>query len=152
LRTLPGWIAEESGDSGPHLLAGLAGALALLLEVLLWPVLGLALLLPPVMIVEECGLLSALGRWANLVRRRLGRVVLYEALAASLGVVATLPFLVPIAIAGIFSAMEGSLDWVRWLTLSLLAGPALSPLFAFLTVANVYIYINLQYEFSSARA
>ena len=51
---------------------------ALILEVLLWPILGLALLLGPIVIVEECGSIRAIRQWCELVRRHLGRVFLYE--------------------------------------------------------------------------
>jgi len=154
LRALPDWLLDPSdvGTPGADVVAGLTTALALLLEVLLWPILGLALLLAPILVIEECGLFSAFRQWAALLQRRLGRVILYEALAATLGAVASLAFLFPIVVAGSFSLTGESLHWVKWLTLSLLAGPALSPLFAFLVVANVYIYVTLRYEFYPARS
>src|SRR5439155_18281962 len=72
LRALPGWLLDpaDAGTPGADMLAGLTTALALLLEVLLWPILGLALLLAPVLVIEECGLFSAFRQWGLLLQRR----------------------------------------------------------------------------------
>src|SRR5262249_16923108 len=58
LRELPTWLtgAEEDGPLVAEALAGTATALALVLEVALWPLLGLALLLGPIVVLDEGGL------------------------------------------------------------------------------------------------
>ena len=151
LRALPGWVLSRAEiPLGADALAGWATVAGLVLEVILWPILGLALLLGPIVVVAECGVAAALRQWYGLLRRHLSRVLLYEALAVALGVVAVLPLLLPIVLAGSFALADGPLFGVRWATLSVLGGLALSPLFAYLVVANVYIYLNLRYEFTPA--
>jgi hypothetical protein len=152
LRVLPGWILEFDID-GPltsEMLASAVTVLGLILEVLLWPILGLALLLGPIVIVEECGSVQALRQWCALVRRHFGRIFLYEALAAALGAIMTIPFLFPVLLAGWFSPAIAQ-PGVTWPTFCLLAGAAMTPLIAYLAVANVFIYLNLRYELTSPR-
>ena len=153
LRALPGWILgfEIEGPVGPELLAGVTTVLNLILQVLLWPILTLALLLGPIVIVEECGCLAAIRQWYALVRSHLGRILLYEALAAALGAIMTIPFLIPVLLAGWITPAVDSLSGVTWSTLCLLIGAALTPLIAYLAVANVFIYLNLRYELSGQR-
>jgi hypothetical protein len=150
LRALPDWLSAEPGSFAAQTLAGFAVALGLVLEVLLWPVLGLALLLAPIVVVEDCGIATALGQWCGLLRRHAGRVLVYEAFALALGVVAVLPLLLPVLIAA-YVAPGAILPDIQWATLSVLGSLALSPLFAYLVVANVYIFLNLRYEFSAGK-
>jgi hypothetical protein len=150
LHRLPKWILEQelTGPVSSEMLAGVASAVSLFLEVLLWPVLGLGLLLGPILVVEECGVASAVGQWYRLIRRHLSRVFLYEALAAALGLVMSIPFLLPVLLAGWLSLREYSLVVITESTLYILAGLAFTPLIAYLIVANVFIYLNLRYELS----
>lgn len=145
LRVWPGWLIEQQADGG-ELLASLGAVLAIVLEVLLWPVLGLALVIVPIIVIEETGLARALGQWLSLLQQHLGRILLYEALAFALATIAVLPFVLPIVLAGGFTFSDGALLPVKWATLTVLGGLALSPFFAYLVVANVYIYLNLRYE------
>ena len=153
LRILPGWILSNvlEGPIGSDVLPSLAAIGSLILEVLLWPVLGLALLLGPIVIVEECGSFAAIGQWWILIRRHRGRVFLYEALAVALGTVMTIPFLFPVFLAGWITPAIDSLSGVTWSTLCLLAGAAMTPLIAYLAVANVFVYLNLRYELANQR-
>jgi hypothetical protein len=153
LRILPGWILSNvlEGPIDSDVLPSLAAIGSLILEVLLWPVLGLALLLGPIVIVEECGSLAAIGQWWILIRRHRGRVFLYEALAVALGTVMTIPFLFPVFLAGWITPAIDSLSGVTWSTLCLLAGAAMTPLIAYLAVANVFVYLNLRYELANQR-
>ena len=64
-----------------------------------WLFLGLLLLLPPVFVIEGCVLWRGVRRWWVLVRRDLGRVVLYEAMAAGLAAVVALPVAFPLLMA-----------------------------------------------------
>ncbi len=149
LREWPAWVLDQ--NPGAEFLAAAATVLALVLEVLLWPILALALLFGPIVVMEECGLGQALVQWWRLLRQHLGRVLLYEALTAALGAVAVLPLLVGVLAAAWFSLADESFLTVKWSALSLLGGLALSPLAAYLVVANMFIYINLRYEFSPER-
>ncbi|MCI0642960.1 MAG: hypothetical protein L0Y72_05470 [Gemmataceae bacterium] len=148
VRTVPQWLAPAEGPvlAEPLLVPLLAGRLVL--EVFLWPVLALTFLFAPILIVEECGFLSAFRDWWRLLRTHLRRILLYEALALALGLLLCAPFLVPVALTASFNGLEsGPFAWVNQATLSVLAGLSLTPLLAYVFVANVYIYINLRYEF-----
>jgi hypothetical protein len=157
LRKLPSWFLERTAG-GP---AGEAGfptefgasatlVLAIIAEVGLWPVFGFALLLPALLAVENCSVASALVQWLRLLQRDLGRVFLYEALAVGVGLVATLPLLFPLL------AFPGHdfgrrLDMAVLVTRTVLTCLAFAPLFAYLMVANVFIYLNLRYEMAHPR-
>jgi hypothetical protein len=142
-------LAQDVEGPGPTLLAAAANVLRLILEVLLWPTLGLTLLLSPIVIVEECSAFRAIAQWWALLRRHLSRGFFYEAIAAALGTIMTLPFLFPILLAGWFSPRNAGFPEVTWATLCLLTGLALTPLIAYVAVANVFIYLNLRYEVSA---
>ena len=65
--------------------------------------------------------------------------------------VMALPMLLVVAIASQTVAAPAGL--AERITLSILTGVSLTPLIAYLLVANVFIYLNLRYEFFvSARA
>ena len=153
LRTLPGWILDNGplGPFGEEVPAAVASVCSLILQVLLCPILGLALLLGPIVIIEENGSLRSISQWWSLVRRYPGRIFLYEALAAALGAVMSIPFLFPVLLVGWITPSIDSLSGVTGSTLSVLAGAAMTPLIAYLAVANVFIYLNLRYELSGPR-
>jgi hypothetical protein len=157
LRQLPAWLAQGSTwpaqEAAREQLAGAAAALGVLLEVVLWAMAVLALLLGPILIVEECWLFTALRQWGQLLRRHLARAVLYEALALLPAVVATYALfaLIDFAAQGQAANYPAAAapglapQWVQPMQ-RLLQGLAVSPLLAYLAVANVFIYLNLRYE------
>jgi hypothetical protein len=154
VRNLPSWLLRANEAEGwawfREAAVAAATVLALLLEVILWPLLGFALLLGPVVVIEECSVGAALGQWWQLLRQHLGRIFLYEALAAALGVVATLPFAIPVLLATL--GASAAWDYLPWrFTAWLLSGLAAAPLLAYLVVANVFIYLNLRYEQGTRR-
>jgi hypothetical protein len=151
LRSMPGWItpADEASEQASEILLTVVTAVRLILEVLCWPVLGIAtLLMGPILIVEEYSVIQALRDWLRMVRQHLGRIYLYQAIAFAFALVMTMPLLMPILLA--FSSVESG---PRWLTLTesvpffLLLGVALTPMLNYLLVAHVFIYLNLRYEF-----
>lgn len=154
LRAVPSWLLHagelEGWGVSREVLAGAATILVMLVEVVLWPVLGFALLLGPVVVIEEGSVGSTLGQWWQLLRQHLGRVFLYEALATALGVVATLPFVLPVLLTAL--GASAAWDYLPWrFTVWLLGGLAAAPLLAYLVVANVFIYLNLRYEQGTRR-
>jgi hypothetical protein len=155
LRWLPGWLlaAEDPAwlKDSRETLAAAATVLRVVLEVVLWPVLGFALLLGPIIVVEGCSAAAALREWCLLLREHLSRVFLYEALAAAVALVATLPFLIPVELAAWSAPSAGAPGIAAWVTVWLLRGLALTPAIAYLTVANVFIYLTLRYEHTAAR-
>lgn len=151
LRSLPGWVqAQEISDmSASGILSGIAVVVSLILQAGLWALLGLSLLLAPVVVVEEVAMHQAITQWWALVRQNLGRVILYESLAIALGSVMTLPFLMPVMLASV-NGFDFATPGVAGTTRALLVGCALTPLVAYTVVANVFIYLNLRYEFSTS--
>ncbi len=143
LLRLPWTVAvEEPAWLGPALAA--AGvALRLVLEAMLWLLLGLGLLLTPVVVVEECPASQALRQWWALLRQHPGRVVVYEGLALVWALALALPLLLAVAVA---AGLVGTAAPAAAATLAVLTGLALAPALAFLAVANVCLYVNLRYE------
>ena len=147
LRWLPPWLLAQKTEEnlwwGHAASAALVGRL--ILEVVFWPVIALApLLLSPILVVQDCGVLGGVREWWRLLRQHLGRIFLYEALATTLAGVFTVPLLIPIA----FAAWSmGTTDLVVQAAVIVLCGIALTPLIANLLVANVFIYLNLRFEF-----
>jgi len=149
LRQTPSWAMGPSGPEGSgevEWTAAVVTAVALVLQVFVWPVLGFTLLLAPVILIEECSVLKALGIWWKLLRRHLSRIFLYEALACALAGIAVLPFIVPVALTLGSAPMSGVAGRVAEAVLIALTGLALTPLLAYLFVANVFIFLNLHYE------
>jgi hypothetical protein len=149
LRRLPQFLFSADGQR--PLAVDSLKVLALLIEVVLWPVVGFTLLLGPVIVVEESSVLTALGQWWWLVRRHLGRLFLYQS-AAALGGIAMLAFAYPLVLAGLsrFGDWTG-FDSATGFALCMLAGLAAAPLLAYIAVAHVFIYLNLRYEYDHAR-
>jgi hypothetical protein len=152
-RWLPTWLVQQPDlDLAGGALAAVLLIVDLVLEVILWPTLGLLLLLAPIVVVEECSAGQALQQWWRLLREHLGRILLYEALAAALAGVAALPFAFPVALASWgLPPLTELLETVAAVTLGVLGGLALTPLIAYLVVANVGIYLNLRYEHTTPR-
>jgi hypothetical protein len=149
LRWLPGWLldgAELSWSAGAREgVAMIAAVGGLLLEVLLWPLAVLGLLLAPILIVEDCSVFAAVRQWVGLLRKHWGRVFLYEALAVAAGGLVTVALALPLLVASQGVATDERLALTVGLVLRPLWGLALAPLLAYLTVANVFIYLNLRY-------
>lgn len=120
------------------------GVVALLTEALLWAVCLFVPLFGPVVVVEEASASSAVALWTALVRRHFGRLFLYESVAI-LGGAAMLAFVLPLGLA----VWQRQLGWAGdqgpgpafWV----LAGLAVSPLAAYVLVAQVFIFLNLRY-------
>ncbi len=115
----------------------------------------LGILLPPIIAIEEGSLMDNFREWRALLREHRIRVVLYESLAVGLGIIACLPFAIPILATYLLqeSVQLQNVIPVRWHMLQLgiqggFIGIALGPLIAFMSVANVFIYLNLRYEYS----
>jgi hypothetical protein len=141
------WLGGQLQEAAAGVaLVGVVASVRLALEVLVWPVLGLALLLAPIVVFEERASLRALAQWWALLRRNLSRAFVYEALAVGLGVVTSLPLVLPAAFAAWACPAAELANPVVGGALAALFGLALTPLVAYLAVANVYIFLNLRYE------
>jgi hypothetical protein len=147
LRGLPQWLlpGEETPSAEQWLAAAsLAAAVAVVVFVALWAVILLTLLLAPIFVVEESPVLTGLRNWYRLLRQHLGSVIVYELLAVIIGLalalVVALPLLVPVP------TYDDRISFAGGMVRNVLLGLPAAFLFAYLTVANVFIYLNLRYE------
>lgn len=155
LRWLPYWLGpgpEQLPSASQQILAGTVLVLGMVVEVLLYAVLFFWWLLPPLLVVEGCTIWSGLRQWLLLLRRHLGRVILYQTMAVGLGVLVTAPFLLLIApfFLPSFYPPEGLQD-VSGRTRLVLLGLACAPLLTYWITSNVFIYLNLRYGATSQR-
>lgn len=155
LRWLPYWLGpgpEELENQGQQILGGIALALGMVGEVLLYPVFFFWWLLPPLLVVENCPVGNALQQWLLLLRQHLGRVFLYQMMVIGLGVLVTAPFLLLIAPLFLsFFHPPDSLQEVARGTHLFLVALACIPLLTYWTTSNVFIYLNLRYGAASQR-
>jgi hypothetical protein len=158
LPRLPGWLFSSEESAGARaVVSGVVMVLDIILVVLLGPWVGFSLLVSPILVVEDYTPGRGMREWWQFVRQHFNRVLFYEALAAALAGVACLPLIFPVAVLAPSVLGPGVGDMgVLWIsiiqiTLSLLAGLALTPLVTYLVVANVFVYLNLRYEQGSRR-
>jgi hypothetical protein len=153
VRHIPVWLSSYAGEEAPavqQMVISWSVIMALVLEMAIWPIFGLALLLAPVLVVEDCRVITGLRQWLRLVQQDTGRVVLYEALAIGLALVIALPLSFPLLATALL--YNGPSMWVAaTFTRIVLGGLVLTPVFAYMLVANVFIYLNLRYESGSKR-
>jgi hypothetical protein len=155
LRWLPYWLGsapDEPWTTGQQIFAGIALAVGMVLEAILWPVFFFWWLTPPILAVEECSVWRGLRQWLALLRLHLGRVFLYQMMAVGLGVLLTAPFLLLIAplFLPTFCPPE-ELHEVMGGTRSVLLGLACAPMLTYWIVANMFVYLNLRYGASNRR-
>jgi hypothetical protein len=149
---VPLLAASDWGDLDGlrDVLAGLLAVVHVLIEVLAWPVLAVAiLLLGPLLVIEDDSIGVGLRGWLGMLRGRLRRIYLYEALAFLVANTLALPLV--LMVVGAAYAIGDGLGAVERDVLLLLGGAALGPAIAYLLVANVFVYINLRYEFYFAQ-
>lgn len=127
------------------------GVTAFLGELLLWPILSLGLLLGPLVVVENGSAFSALWQWLRLLGRHLGEVFLYQSVALSMGVMVTLPLVLTLALASWGAGSGETEDKTLRGVFTVLGGVALTPLIAYLMVANLFVYLHVRYEQGAAR-
>jgi hypothetical protein len=151
LGRVPEWLALGEISALAEGLTEVAAVLRLLLAVVIWPVLGLTLLLGPTVVIEEGSLSQSLALWGGLLRRHLVRIVLYETMAAAVAFVVSVPFVFPVVLAVGPALGGGVVAQVIGYAAAVLLGLAISPALAYLTVANVFIYLNLRYELPGPR-
>jgi hypothetical protein len=145
LRHVPELFREHNP---PDSLMGFVLTLRMVLEIFFLFVVGLGLLLTPITVVEECSFFQALATWWELLRSDLSRTFLYETLAVALGMLLTLPLFFPVLyVSWDLGVLNNNLSVQA--TLYVLGALAVTPLAAYLVVANVFIYLNMRYEFFS---
>jgi hypothetical protein len=145
LRGLPQWLLPgEEQSQAWQVAADVAAVIGVVAEVVLWPVVVLALLLAPVMVVEEVGVEAGLAHWWRLLREHPGSVLLYEVLAVGVGLAVALVPALPLLFLG--QPADDRLSLAAATTRNVLLGLPAALLFAYVTVANVFIYLHLRYE------
>jgi hypothetical protein len=155
LNHAPEWVAKSTssmGVSAHEVIVTAAWVVCICLAVGIVIVMTLGLLVAPVLIVEDCSLGDAFREWRSILREHRGRVMVYEGMALAIAVVAALPLAVPVQIALQFGALPlAASNWVVAGLPFLLHALAISPALAFLAVANLFIYLNLRYEYTPAK-
>jgi hypothetical protein len=142
----PEWLAPIEPPALAEGLTALVAVLRVLAAVAVWPLLGLALLLGPTVVIEEGSLSHSLTLWGGLLRRHLVRIILYETLAAAVAFVVSVPFIFPVVVAAWPIPGNEVVAQATAYVAAVLLGLAVAPALAYLTVANVFIYLNLRYE------
>ncbi len=123
---------------------------SLILEFALWPLFGLAFLLAPVLIVEECSVVQAARKWRGLVRQHFRAVLAYEVVAVVIAGALALPFALPLLLSNELP-LDDRLLLAASVTRAALWGCLLALPTAYFIVANVFIYLNVRYETGSER-
>jgi hypothetical protein len=150
----PEWVARSVGGINPTVAEGLltiAWLFALVLAVAAFAIMLLSFLVPPILVVEECSVGDAIREWRALLREHRLRVMVYEGMALALGFVAALPMFAPVQLALRFGPPLSSLGESNWIIDAMpvvLQSIAFGPALAFLAVANLFIYLNLRYEYT----
>jgi hypothetical protein len=152
-RWLPGFLYQSAGEDAPHgwLIAAQVAALAgILLEGLTWTLMLLLLPLGPLLVVENCSMFAALGRWRVLMRQHLGRLLLAESLALGIAALLCTPLALILVALWTVHPIEPATLAVNVLR-TLLLGVAGAVVWSYLIVANVFIYLHLRYETDARR-
>jgi hypothetical protein len=111
-------------------------------------------LLAPIVIVESCSFVEAFREWRALLREHRMRVALYSGFAFVLGVIATVPLMLPyqLALHELNAVgLKGGETLIIGVITGAMKGIAIGPCIAFLAVANVFIYLNLRYEYTPSK-
>jgi hypothetical protein len=156
LGQVPEWLAAATSSMGAtmqEVIQTLAWAICICVAVIVVVVMMLGLLLAPVFVVEECALGDAIREWRSILREHRIRVMVYEGMAMALAAVAALPVLVPVELALRYGPAlpVAAGNWVGAAVPFLLHALAISPALAFLVVANLFIYLNLRYEYAPTK-
>jgi hypothetical protein len=146
LEKLPSWLLSPEGPGWREAFVAPLIVLRQIAAVGFWPLWSLLLLLGPIAVIEECSYLRAIQEWWALSRRHAGRLMLYETMAILLGLLVSAPLLLPVLLTA--WSETGLLGIVSQSTMAILGGLALTPCLAYLPVANVFIYLDVRYEFS----
>ncbi|QVL32538.1 hypothetical protein KIH39_01065 [Telmatocola sphagniphila] len=148
LNHVPIWLAvDPSSYKGASIGLGLLIAKIFVFQLLLLvPVLG------PIGPIEEYNFIESIGTWQKLCARNYGRILVYEGVALVMGFLAALPILLPYNLAGgTIGTFPPNINPVSVFGTHFLMGLAIGPMFVFLIVSNVILYLNLRYEFSANR-
>jgi hypothetical protein len=146
LHRLPAWLtvpATEvaSASLNTRIFAGGIAFLGLLFEVVLWAILVLTWLIPPIVVGEEYSLVGGLFEWLRLVRAFFNRIALAEVFALGAGLLLSAPVYIPINRALVYLASYLPQP-IETMTLAL-SGTAF---LAVVAVSNVYIFLDVKYE------
>jgi hypothetical protein len=145
LHWLPGAFIARAPEWGlspiaERVAAALISALALVVEMLLWLLIGLTWLLAPPLVAEELPFAVGVREWWRMIRDHFNRIVLAELLTLALGALIAVPIAVPVYFA------ISSYPQLPLPLRTLAYGIASAGFVAFMAVANVFIYLDVKYE------
>lgn len=146
LHRLPGWLTVPptqimEASLGNRVLAAAISIVGLLCEVVLWVVIVLTWLLPPILVGEEYSLVGGIREWLGLIASHFNRIALAEVMTLGVGLLLAAPVFLPIqrALTHFSFYLPQPIE-----TMAI----ALSAT-AFLTVVavgNVFIFLDAKYE------
>lgn len=156
LQHVPEWLGKATHSLSAtiaDILQTAAWAVGLVLAISLFATMLLSLLLPPILVVEECSVGDAIREWRSLLHGHRMRVMVYEGMALALAFVAALPLALPVWLGWQYGPALGahSLNWFSAAIPKMLVAFAAGPALAFMAVANLFIYLNLRYEYSPGK-
>ncbi|MCE9534287.1 MAG: hypothetical protein K8T89_24675 [Planctomycetes bacterium] len=156
IQHLPEWISNTT--------TGISSGIAEVLNTLIWGfglmfafglfvLMLLSLLIPAILVVEECSVGDALREWRALLREHRVRVLVYEGMALAVAVATVFPLALSVQLALRFGPELFGLthNWIVMVIPLLLQALSIGPGVAFLAVANLFIYLNLRYDYSHGK-
>jgi hypothetical protein len=147
-RWLPGHMSKLAGtDGAPGWIVGthIVAVVGLLVEALAWVLLLLLLPLGPLLVVEDCSGAIGLVRWLALVRQHFRRLLLAECLAFTVACLISLPPALLLLALWTVQPVEPLLVTTN-VARAVLSGVAGGLAFAYLVVANVFLYLHFRYD------
>lgn len=146
LHRLPGWLTVPptqimEAPLGSRVLAATVSIVGLLCEVVLWVVIVLTWLLPPILVGEEYSLVGGIREWLGLIASHFNRIALAEVMTLGVGLLLAAPVFLPIQRA----LTHFSLYLPQPIETMAIALSATAFL-AVVAVGNVFIFLDAKYE------
>jgi hypothetical protein len=153
LQHVPDWLDKPlrtSSASVAEAVYSATWAISLAIGIVVGCVFLVSLLLPPILVVEECSLGDALREWRALLNEHRARVLVYEGMALGLALITALPLIVAVSLAQQYVPAAIPNKFGQAFAL-MIRGLTIGPALAFLAIANLFIYLNLRYEHSDSK-
>lgn len=146
LHRLPGWLTVPPGQIleaslGTRVLAGVVSFVGLLCEVILWVVIVLTWLLPPILVGEEYSLVGGIREWLGLITSHFNRIALAEVMTLGVGLLLAAPVFLPIQ-----RALTHFSVYLPQPIETMAIALSATAFLAVVAVGNVFIFLDAKYE------
>ncbi len=153
---VPHWLADWTASQGAafsEFVLTFGAIVSLILVLVIAHMIVLSSLVAPILVVEECSVGDALREWRALIKEHRVRVLVYEGMALALALIAALPVALPVYFALTLGPSINLIqpNWMMGAARAGMVGLAIGPAIAFLTIANLFIYLNLRYEYTTQK-